>query len=733
MAKKKAKKGQTLIIVESPNKVSSISKYAGDGYVVKASVGHIRELGGKKNKMGVDFRKGYEPSFQVISGKEPVVAELKMAAKDSDLVLIATDADREGEAIGWHVEELIKKDAKEIRRMTFTEITKGAIQEALKDSNLREINSDLVSAQIARQILDKIIGFKVSPILWIAIKDKLSAGRVQSVALRLIVEREREIEAFIPQEFWYIDAHFTTEGREKFKARMVTKDKDSRIWDGKEEVDKILKELDGATYKVSKVASKETSRSANAPFSTSTLQQAAGSQFGWSGKKTMEVAQKLYEGYGSGGFITYHRTDSLNIAKDASALARVFIKGKYGAQYVPKSVPNYAQKAKKKKAKKAEKGKASGGVQFESHEAIRPTNVNMDPSRLREPDHQKLYELIWRRFVSSQMEKAKFDQATIEVKGGKRIFRASGSRQLFDGWLKVWTYSKNEDNLLPTVEKGEEVDLDKLDPSQHQTKPPDRFTNSSIVKDLEEKGIGRPSTYANIIDTLLKRKYVETKGRSFTPTELGSEVCDHLLLCEFDFMDPKFTAVVEDALDDIAQGEIDRKDVIDLFYNQLKKDLSKAKDIQEEKEKTDFECPKCGRSLLLKTSRKGKQFFGCSGYSDKAKPCDNIMNVGDDGNPEEIKVEKMGKKCSKCGGDIVKRNGRFGEFYGCDNYPACRAIFDENGKLKEKKKPKLAGKKCTKCGEEMLIRKNRRDGSEFLACSGYPKCKNTEPIKGKEK
>lgn len=722
-----AKKGKSLIVVESPNKVKSISKYAGDDFIVKASVGHITELGGKGKGMGIDFRNQYEPSFALLKDKAPVVADLKMAAKKCQRVLIATDADREGEAIGWHVMNQLGDTAKEIRRMTFTEITKGAIQEALKEKNLRDLNLPLVDAQIARQILDKIIGFKVSPILWIALRNGLSAGRVQSVALRFIVDRHKEIQAFVPEEYWYLDAELTTSKKESLVVRLITKDKDNRIWGDKTKVDPLLKDLAGATYKVSDVSSKKTTRSPQAPFSTSALQQAAGSILGWTPKKTMEVAQKLYEGYGSGGFITYHRTDSLNISKEASALAQIYIKQKFGGNYQPKKVPNYGAARKKKQQKKAKKGQQTNAVQ-ESHEAIRPTDINRDPSFFQEKDHKKLYELIWRKFLSSQMAPAEFDSATIEVKAKKHKFKANGSRILFDGFLKVWTYTKNTDSLLPDVKKGEELDLLKLNPSQHETKPPERFTSSSIVKTLEDKGIGRPSTYAGIIDTLQKRKYVNLKGKAFEPTDLGIEVCDHLVLCKFDFMDAKFTSLVENALDEIAKGELDRPGVIDLFWQRLRDNLKYAQTVQDEKEKTEYKCPKCKRPLLLKSSRKGKKFFGCSGYSDKSDKCDHIMEIGEDGKPKEIVVESLDKKCPKCGGNIIKRDGRFGSFYGCDNYPACKTIFDENGKIKTKPKPKKSGEKCEKCGSDMVIRHNRKDKSEFLGCSNYPKCKNAKPI-----
>lgn len=725
MAKKKERKYKALIVVESPNKISSVSKYAGPEYLVKASVGHIRELGGGGNKMGVDFRNQYEPTFSIIDGKASVIAELKNAAKECEMALIATDADREGEAIGWHVAEHLTKDVPIIKRMSFTEITKSAIQEALKEKNLREINMPLVHAQIARQILDKIIGFKVSPVLWTALRSGLSAGRVQSVALRLIRDREAEILKFIPEDYWYLDGHFKTKKTESIQARLVTKDKDNKIWK-ETDLTKVLQDLEGAKYKIHSVNSKETSRSPNGPFSTSTLQQTASSQFGWTPKKTMEVAQKLYEGHGDGGLITYHRTDSFTISTEASALAKVYINRKFGDEYSPKVTPDYAKKQKEKKKKKEKKGEAAGGVQFESHEAIRPTDINRESNVIVDPDQKKLYELIWRRFVASQMENAKFDQATIEIGAKKHIFRCTGSRLLFDGFLKVWTYSKNEDTILPSVKEGEEVNLDKLDPSKHQTKPPDRYTPSSLVKLLEGEGIGRPSTYANIIDTLQKREYVDYKGKSFTPTELGCQVCDHLLKCEFEFMDPQFTALVERALDEIAQGELERASVIDLFWNELRKDIKGAREIQDEMEKTDFDCPKCKRKLLLKTNRKGQEFYGCSGYSDKENKCTHIMNKGENGDPEEIVIKKTGKACPKCGGNIVKRSGRFGDFFGCDNYPACKTIVDSEGKVKEKKKPKPTGIKCTKCGAEMAVRTNRKTGEEFYGCTNYPKCKNIQ-------
>jgi DNA topoisomerase I len=702
---------KSLVIVESPAKAKTIAKYLGRNYTVKASVGHIMDL--PKSKLGVDIENNFKPQYIQIKGKAPVVKELKSAAKKADRILIATDPDREGEAIAYHVAETLSGSAKtqEIYRVLFNEITKKTILQAIEHPG--QIDSNKVDAQQARRVLDRLVGYQISPILWQKVRRGLSAGRVQSVALRIICEREDEIKAFVPEEFWSLTALLEGKLPPQFEAKLIKKDEEKLKIKNSEEVQQILARLQNKKYVVAKIDKKERRRNPVPPFTTSKLQQEGGRKLGFTSKRTMGIAQSLYEGVdvgkeGAVGLITYMRTDSTRVGKEAQDEAREFIATKYGKNYLPGEPPVYAS------AKTAQ----------EAHEAIRPTSVLREPDAIRqylEPDQYKLYKLIWNRFVASQMNPAIIDQTSVDINAGDYTFRATGSVVKFPGFMAVYMEEKAEDAapdddngeaVLPPLTEGEQLTLLKLDPKQHFTQPPPRFSEALLVKTLEEKGIGRPSTYAAIISTIQERDYVGKIENKFRPTELGFLV-KTLLVSHFPVvMDVAFTAKMEGELDKIEEGQIPWVEAVRDFYRPFNESLEKAqaemKDFKAELTPTDINCEKCGKPMVIKWGRNG-QFLACSGYPDckNTKPFVRTESGGVEAAPEEITDEK----CPKCGSGMVVKRGRFGKFLACSRYPECNHTQGMS-----------TGVTCPEDGGQIVERRSRF-GKMFYSCANYPACK----------
>jgi len=702
---------KSLVIVESPAKAKTIAKYLGKDYTVKASVGHIMDL--PKSKLGVDIENNFEPKYIQIKGKAPVVKELKAAAKKADRILIATDPDREGEAIAYHVAAAVSGSAKtqEIYRVLFNEITKKAILLAIKHPG--KIDNNKVDAQQARRILDRLVGYQISPILWQKVRRGLSAGRVQSVALRLICEREDEIKAFVPEEFWSLTALLEGKLPPQFEAKLIRKDEEKLKVKNNEEVQQILAGLQNKNYVVARVDRKERKRNPVPPFTTSKLQQEAGRKLGFTAKRTMGIAQSLYEGVdvgneGAVGLITYMRTDSTRVGQEAQDEAREFIAGKYGKDYLPEKPPVYP----------------SAKLAQEAHEAIRPTSVLREPDAIKqylENDQYKLYKLIWNRFVASQMNPAIIDQTSVDIKAGDYTFRATGSIVKFPGFMAVYMEEKaedaapDEDNgeaVLPPLTEGEQLTLVKLDPKQHFTQPPPRFSEALLVKILEEKGIGRPSTYAAIISTIQERDYVNKVENKFRPTDLGVLV-NNLLVSHFPVvMDVAFTAKMEGELDKIEEGLMPWVDAVREFYQPFNESLEKAqtemKDFKAELTPTDINCEKCGKPMVIKWGRNG-QFLACSGYPEckNTKPFVRTENGGVEAAPDETTDEK----CPKCGSGMVVKRGRFGKFLACSRYPECNHTQGMS-----------TGVTCPEDGGKIVERRSRF-GKMFYSCANYPACK----------
>ncbi|HUI45258.1 MAG TPA: type I DNA topoisomerase [Nitrospirota bacterium] len=702
---------KSLVIVESPAKAKTIAKYLGKDYTVKASVGHIMDL--PKSKLGVDIEHNFEPKYIQIKGKAPIVKELKAAAKKADRILIATDPDREGEAIAFHVAETVSGSAKtqEIYRVLFNEITKKAILLAIGHPG--KIDNNKVDAQQARRVLDRLVGYQISPILWQKVRRGLSAGRVQSVALRLICEREEEIKAFVPEEFWSITALLEGKLPPQFEAKLIKKDEEKLKIKNNGDVQQILAGLQNKNYVVAKVDKKERRRNPVPPFTTSKLQQEAGRKLGFTAKRTMGIAQSLYEGVdvgkeGAVGLITYMRTDSTRVGQESQDEAREFIAGKYGKDYLPQKPPVYAS------AKSAQ----------EAHEAIRPTSVIREPDAIKqylENDQYKLYKLIWNRFVASQMNPAIIDQTSVDIKAGDYTFRATGSLIKFPGFMAVYMEEKaedaapDEDNgeaVLPPLAEGEQLTLVKLDPKQHFTQPPPRFSEALLVKTLEEKGIGRPSTYAAIISTIQERDYVNKVENKFRPTELGVLVSS-LLVSHFPVvMDVAFTAKMEGELDKIEEGQMPWVEAVRDFYQPFNESLEKAqaemKDFKAELTPTDINCEKCGKPMIIKWGRNG-QFLACSGYPEckNTKPLVRTENGGVEAAPDETTDEK----CPKCGSGMVIKRGRFGKFLACSRYPECNHTQGMS-----------TGVTCPEDGGKIVERRSRF-GKMFYSCANYPACK----------
>ncbi|NPA27299.1 MAG: type I DNA topoisomerase [Chloroflexi bacterium] len=652
-----------LVIVESPAKARTISRYLGKGYVVKASLGHVRDL--LRSQMSVDIENNFKPKYRVPNEKRAVVKEIAKLAQNADEIYIATDPDREGEAIAWHLLEAAKLDPARVRRVEFHEITKPAIERAF--ANPRDINMNLVNAQQARRILDRLVGYTLSPLLWRKVRSRLSAGRVQSVALRLVVEREREIQSFVPKEYWTIDAEFHPKGREdaRYRAQLVKVDGQDPDLPNEDAVKPLLADMEKASYVITRIKRGVRRRRPAAPFITSTLQQEASRRLGFSPKRTMAIAQQLYEGLdvgegGATGLITYMRTDSTYVSPLAQKEAREFIVQTLGPDYVPPKPPKYQTRARHAQ---------------EAHEAIRPTSVYRTPEKVKPyltQDQYRLYKLIWQRFVASQMAPAVYDTISVDVEGKgeahQYLFRATGSRLKFRGYLAVYEEAKDEDTpreqAMPIpegLEEGQPQELVRLIPEQHFTQPPPRYTEASLIRALEEKGIGRPSTYAPIMTTLQQRGYVRKEGKRLVPTEIGMLVNDLLVKHFPDIMDVNFTARMEEDLDRIAAGRRDWVEVLREFYEPFSEEVERAQKaipvVKREAEPIGRNCPKCGAPLVLRWGRFGK-FISCSNYPQ----CRYT----------EPWYEKTGAKCPKCGGDLVVRRTRKGRiFYGCINYPNC--------------------------------------------------------------
>ena len=665
---KNAKK-KTLVIVESPSKAKTIGKYLGSSYKVIASVGHVRDL--PKSKLGIDIDNDFEPEYISIRGKGDLIKELKKEAKAADKVYLATDPDREGEAISWHLAYLLGIDADEPCRIVFNEITKDAIKNAVK--NPRPIDLKLVDAQQARRVLDRLVGYQISPLLWRKIRRGLSAGRVQSAALKIICDRENLIKNFVPKEYWNINAVFK-KGK-KFTARLAEKDGKKFIAENGEQASAAVSELNAGKYIVSQIVRKERTRKPFAPFTTSSLQQDAANKIGFTTRKTMMVAQQLYEGVeikgmGTVGLVTYIRTDSVRISQEARAAARSYIEKNFGKQYAADNI--YTNKKK--------------DIQ-DAHEAIRPSRIDIDPEAIKDSltkDQYSLYKLIWSRFLSSQMAAAVFDGMQVTIENGPYNLKASGSKLIFDGYQKVYSpnFDEDKDKLLPELTEGEELKAEDITSEQKFTEPPSRFTEASLVKDLEEKNIGRPSTYAPIIATLLDRKYIKREKKTLLPTDLGFLVTELMEQYFTEIVDAGFTAEMEDKLDDIEAKDLNWKQVVREFYGPLKEELEVAdKAIEKVKLEDTLSgdiCELCGRPMAIKTGRFG-EFLACTGYPE----CKNTKAI----------VKSINVKCPDCGGDIVAKRGRSGKiFYGCSNYPDCKRAFWY----------KPTNRKCPQCGQLLL-------------------------------
>jgi DNA topoisomerase-1 len=697
-----AKRG--LVVVESPTKVKTIAKYLDGKYVVKASMGHVRDL--PKSQLGVDPKKNFKPKYVVTPTKKKVLDELVKAAEKADTLYVATDPDREGEAIGWHLAQELPIDRRNVYRITFNEITERAVKAAF--SKPGRIDLKKVDAQQARRVLDRLVGYSLSPLLWDKIRRGLSAGRVQSVAVRLIVDREREIQAFVPVEYWTLHARLRAKRPPEFTATLREVDGEKAALADEASTRALMARLDGARFIVRSVTRGERKRNPAPPFITSTLQQDAGRKLGFSAKKTMTVAQQLYEGIevgeeGAVGLITYMRTDSVRIAAEAQAAARQWATERLGAEYVPDAAPSY---------------KSRGSAQ-EAHEAIRPSDVTREPkalARVLTKDQLGLYRLIWERFMASQLMPAVYDTVAADIEANGAVFRAQGQTLKFKGFTAVYVESREEgeagadddaESAVPPLQEGEVLTLLGLDPKQHFTQPPPRYTEASLIKTLEELGIGRPSTYASILGTIINdRGYVHRERRTLYPTQLGIEVTDLLMPFFRDIMDVEFTAQMEGELDKVEEGELAWVDAVQDFYKPFQKDLAEAKKHMRNMKggvETGEACPECGEALKERWGRFGK-FIACSAYPE----CRYKKNLPGSERPED---EPTDEKCPTCERPMVVKHGRFGKFIACSGYPECKTT-----------KPITLGIVCPKCETGQLVERRSRKGRTFFGCSAYPNC-----------
>ncbi len=687
----------TLVIVESAAKAKTLGKFLGKGYKIKASVGHIKDL--PKSKLGIDVDHDFEPQYITIRGKGNLLKEIKDEAQKADRVLLATDPDREGEAIAWHLQNAMKIPAGSKCRIEFNEITRDAVRAAIKKA--RPVDNNRVNAQQARRVLDRLVGYNLSPLLWSKIRKGLSAGRVQSVVVRIICEREREIEEFVAEEYWTVEALLSNHRSDKLMVRLLTRDNQKIEIHNEGEKDRVISDLETSVFKVAKIEKKEKRKKPSSPFITSTLQQEASKRLGFYSKRTMKVAQELYEGLeigkeGTVGLISYLRTDSTRVAGAAQEEALDYIRAQFGAKYVPDTPNQY------KSRKTAQ----------DAHEAIRPTSVSRTPESVKPflgRDQYRLYRLIWDRFLASQMTAAVYDTVAVDILAGAYSLRASSSQIKFSGYLKVYNDEEEEDNKksLPELKEGQELSLDELRPEQHFTQAPPRFSEASLVKLLEENNIGRPSTYAPIIDTILKRNYVERQNRQFVPTELGFIVVDLLKDNFSNIVEVAFTARMEENLDQIEEGAMEWKAVVREFYEPFAQDLDRASALVEKvelkPEEAGKDCSECGRPLLVKYGRFGK-FLACSGFPE----CRHTESLN----------EEVGVKCAYCGGEILALKSKKGrKFYGCANYPTCS--------FRSWNKP--SGEKCPVCGEALLEKLNRSAKGQ-LVCNN-PECKYLEEMR----
>ncbi len=697
--------GKSLIVVESPAKARTIKKYVGKGFDVVASMGHVMDL--PKHRLGVDVKNGFTPKYTLIKEKAKVVEDIKKKAKGADEIYLASDPDREGEAIAWHIAMLLDEDEGKIKRVLFNEITKKGIEEGMK--NPRGLDKNLYEAQIARRVLDRLVGYKLSPLLWTKVQRGLSAGRVQSVALKLICDREKEIREFVPEEYWSITGLFKGKVPPDFEAKLSKINGEKAEIRTKEDAERILVDLSHETYVVKSVEKKTRRRNPLPPFITSTLQQEAWKKLRFSADKTMRIAQALYEGVELGkgeitGLITYMRTDSVRVADDAISAVRDYIYREYGRDYLPPKPRVY------KNRKTAQ----------DAHEAIRPTSLLHTPEKVKPfltRDQYRLYKLIFERFVSSQMSPARFEQTVVDIEAGIYIFRATGQIPVFDGFMRVYSETKDEENqeeraVLPELKVGEEVKLIKIEPKQHFTQPPPRYTESSLIKKLEEEGIGRPSTYATIIKTIRNRKYVSVEDGRFVPTELGMIVSDLLTESFPRIMDLKFTAQMEEELDKIEEGRLKWQKAVGSFYEPFLEDLEKAKvemkKVKDELIATDIKCEKCGGDMVIRMGRNGR-FLACKNYPE----CKNTKNF-EEGENGEIKIIEdlpSGKDCPKCGKALMIRKWGAGRYLACSGAPECSY-----------KEPYSIGISCPACKVGEVVEKVSRRGKLFYSCSRYPEC-----------
>ncbi|MCJ8010592.1 type I DNA topoisomerase [Paenibacillus sp. KQZ6P-2] len=691
----------SLVIVESPAKAKTIGKYLGSKYIVKASMGHVRDL--PKSQIGVEVENEFNPKYITIRGKGSVLKELKDASKKVKKVYLAADPDREGEAIAWHLAHALELDNTESCRVVFNEITKQAVKDAFKTP--RKINMDLVNAQQARRILDRLVGYKISPLLWKKVKKGLSAGRVQSVAVKIIIDRENEIDAFIPEEYWSITVKLA-KGSSVFEAKFYQLDGQKKDLSKEADVEEVLKAIKGATFKVAEVKEKERQRHPSPPFTTSSLQQEAARKLNFRAAKTMSVAQQLYEGVelgkeGTVGLITYMRTDSTRIAASAQEEAKEYINGKYGSSFVPESPREYSKKAANAQ---------------DAHEAIRPTSVLRDPESVKSfmsRDQLRLYKLIWERFVASQMASALLDTLSVDIAAGTAVFRATGSKVRFPGFMKVYVEGNDdgtteEEKFLPALTPGDKLKKEEIDPKQHFTQPPPRYTEARLVRTMEELGIGRPSTYAPTLETIQKRGYVAIEEKKFVPTELGELIIEQMEQFFPEILDAEFTAHMEEDLDHVEEGSEDWVKVLKEFYESFEKRLEVAeeemKEIEIEDEVSDEICEKCGKPLVYKLGRFGK-FLACSGFPD----CRNTKPI----------VKDIGVTCPKCKeGHVVERRSKKGRiFYGCDRYPECDFVSWD----------RPSNKPCPKCSSWTVEKRNKQGAK--LQCTS---CDFVEEIEESE-
>jgi DNA topoisomerase-1 len=717
---------KALVVVESPAKAKTINKYLGRDYKVVASMGHVRDL--PKSKLGVDIDNDFTEQYESIVSRKKVIKELKDAAKDATDIYIATDPDREGEAIGWHLTHELAGRKRRIHRLTFNEITKRAVQDALKHP--RAIDEKMVAAQRARRVLDRLVGYKISPLLWDKVRRGLSAGRVQSVALKLVCDREREIESFVPEEYWYVFARLAGPQPPEFEARLVKKDGETLRIANEEQSKAVLADLDRTVWTVASVTTKERKRNAPPPFITSKLQQTARFPV----KKTMLLAQQLYEGIelpglgadGPIGLITYMRTDSVRVADEALAAVREHVRATFGDQYLPDRPNFYRSKADAQDA----------------HEAIRPTSMQYDPETVRPyltPDQYFLYRLIWNRFVASQMTPATFDETSVDVTAGAYLFRVKGTVPKFAGWMATYGLTPGEPpegtekekgdepeessaGVLPPLAEGDRLELQAIRPEQKFTQPPPRFTEATLVKELEENGIGRPSTYASIIGVLQDRDYVTKFDGKFRPSALG-RIIEELLTKSFDdIIDVEYTRNLEEDLDKIEQGKTDYVNTLEGFYRKFKKDLARAgKDMLDLKKGIEIgeNCDKCGAPMLKKVGKFGP-FIACSAYPE----CTNTREL-ETSEPESDTGDDEIEPCENCGKPMVVKRGRFGQFLACSGYPECKTtrklITTRQGGLKAAKPDQILDEKCPRCGSNLVIKQGRF--GEFTACTNYPECR----------